>query len=227
MLRQCTISGKSFEISAQDLAYYSRLNVPPPTLCPEERQRRRLAWRNERKLYRRNCSATGKSLVSVYRPEVKFPVVAQDYWWSDAWDPKSWGREFDFERPFFEQYGELRNTVPHIALQNGANENSEYVNLSTWNKDCYLIFESDSNRECLYCDHSFFCLSSLDLSYVTRSELCYQCLYCDGCYASAYLQNCENCSNSWFFLTYFSLLHINQDFRLIHCNCLLNSYVQS
>ncbi|NCQ82485.1 hypothetical protein GW750_06910 [bacterium] len=33
-------------------------DIPLPKLCPEERQRRRLMFKNERKLYRRTCDAT-------------------------------------------------------------------------------------------------------------------------------------------------------------------------
>jgi len=34
------------------------MGVPVPTLCPEERQRRRLAWQNMSSLYHRECDAT-------------------------------------------------------------------------------------------------------------------------------------------------------------------------
>ena len=63
----CKVSGQSFAIFKSDLEFYDKISpvfngkkylIPTPRLCPEERQRRRLMFRNERKLYRRNCDAT-------------------------------------------------------------------------------------------------------------------------------------------------------------------------
>jgi hypothetical protein len=70
--------------------------IPPPTLCPDCRQQRRLSFRNERKLYKRKCDATGADIVSIYSPDKPFIVYHQDYWWSDKWDPMSYEREVDF-----------------------------------------------------------------------------------------------------------------------------------
>jgi hypothetical protein len=39
-------------------------------------------------------------------------IVDQKYWWSDEWDPLDYGIEFDFSRTFFEQWKELRDTIP-------------------------------------------------------------------------------------------------------------------
>ena len=39
--------------------------VPMPTLCPDERQKRRLAFRNEKHLYLK-CDLSGKSIISNY-----------------------------------------------------------------------------------------------------------------------------------------------------------------
>ena len=90
--------------------------IPPPTLCPDCRQQRRLAFRNERRLYKRKCDATGKDIVSIYSPDKPYRVYHQDYWWSDAWDPMKYGRGFDFERSAMEQFGELMREVPKQAI---------------------------------------------------------------------------------------------------------------
>lgn len=194
----CKITARPFTITESDQAFYRKLALPWPTLCPEERQRRRLAWRNERTLYRRNCSATGAPIISIYHPAAEFPVYSQDFWWTDRWDARSYGRDFDFSRTFFEQFGELQKAVPRIAMLSVANENSEFVNLSSWNRDCYLLFESDNNRECYYCDHTFYCTKCADLSYCRRCELCLECIYCDNCYDSKFLTDCETCAESFF-----------------------------
>lgn len=109
--QRCRESGVLFEISDQELAIYQKLDISPPTLCPEARARRRLAWRNERTLYRRVCDATSKNIVSIFDKGSSFPVYSQEFWWSDGWDSKQYGRPFDSTRPFFDQFYELFSVV--------------------------------------------------------------------------------------------------------------------
>ena len=65
--KTCKISNQSFPITQKDLEFYDKISptfngkkyqIPTPTLCPEERARRRLSFRNERNLYRRTCDLT-------------------------------------------------------------------------------------------------------------------------------------------------------------------------
>ena len=93
-----------------------RYLIPLPTLCPECRKQRRLAFRNERKLYKRKCDATGKDAISVYSPEAPYTVYHQDYWWSDAWDALSYGREYETSTSAMGQFGALLQVVPKMAL---------------------------------------------------------------------------------------------------------------
>ncbi len=120
--KTCKHCGVDFPITDQDLEFYDKISpvfadvkctIPAPTLCPDCRLQRRLSWRNERKLYKRDCDATGKTIVSIYSPDKPLKVYHQDFWWSDAWNPLDYGRDFDFNRPFFEQFDELFRDVPH------------------------------------------------------------------------------------------------------------------
>ena len=77
-IRKCKISGKKFKISEDDIEFYKKRNLPLPTLCPEERQRRRLIWRNERHLYQRNCSLCKKNIISIYSKECEFPIYCKE-----------------------------------------------------------------------------------------------------------------------------------------------------
>ena len=97
----CAASGKSFVITDEDQAFYTKIGVPLPTLCPEERRRRRFAHRNERNLYHRTCELSGKSLISNFAPNGGYKVYENLEWWSDKWDAKSYAQDFDFSRPFF------------------------------------------------------------------------------------------------------------------------------
>lgn len=117
--KTCVNCKKDFTIEAEDFGFYEKIKVPPPTLCPECRQQRRYAWRNERNLYRRNCDLCQKSMVTIYSPNKPFKVYCTECWWGDGWDPASYGRDFDFNRPFFEQFGELQHEVPRRVYEYG------------------------------------------------------------------------------------------------------------
>ncbi|HEY5713897.1 MAG TPA: hypothetical protein VIT68_00945 [Candidatus Gracilibacteria bacterium] len=80
IIKTCVTSGQIFTVTDQDLAFCDKIGVPPPTLCPEERQRRRLAWRNERQLYKRTCDGTGKSILSNFTDQAPFPIYEKEYW---------------------------------------------------------------------------------------------------------------------------------------------------
>ncbi len=198
MKKVCTASGKEFEVTEEDLKFYEKIGMPTPTLCPEERQRRRLTWRNERKLYWRKCDATGKKILSIYAPESPFTVYNAEYWYSDQWDPKNYGQDYDFNKPFFQQFRELMERVPLIARSVFANENCDFVNRASWNKDCYLIIDGGRNEKCFYSEsigNSQFCA---DASHLGKCELCYECEDCENCYDCRFVQNSVNCSESWF-----------------------------
>lgn len=198
MQKTCTITGKEFEITDDDLKFYEKIGVPPPTLCPEERQQRRLAWRNERKLYHRKSDATGKTIISIYSPESKVKAYEPEYWWSDKWNAKDYGQYFDSTKSFFEQFQNLFLQVPKMSLLVDGNENSYYVNQSGWDKNCYLCFSADHNEDSFYSQDTYYSKDICDSLLTYRSELCYESLYSRNCYNCRYIQNCKNCSNSWF-----------------------------
>ncbi len=196
----CEISGSTFEITDEDLRYYEKMGVPSPRLCPEERARRRMAFANQRNLFIRQCAGSGKRIITNYPPESKAPVYDLEYWYSDKWDRYQTGRDFNFSRPFFEQFRELEASAPRPNLQRAyaLDENADYTNYAGENKDCYLIFDSDKCRDCYY---SYSINSSQDVVDCFRAEkceLCYECVDCTNCYRSIFLQNCDNCSESAF-----------------------------
>jgi hypothetical protein len=125
--KQCKQCNSNFEITDKDLEFYDKVSpvfngekysIPTPTLCPDCRQQRRLSFRNERKLYKRKCDATGENIISIYSPDKVYKVYNQDMWWSDKWSGLDYGRDFDFERSFFEQIDDLMIEVPRSSVIN-------------------------------------------------------------------------------------------------------------
>src|SRR3989338_4174438 len=114
---------KKFNVEKEDFAFYEKLKVPSPKLCRECRQMRRMSFRNERNLYKRKCDKTGENIISVFSPDSPFKIYDYTYWYSDELDPMDYGREFDFSRPFFEQFKEFMLAVSSPSLQNRSSEN--------------------------------------------------------------------------------------------------------
>lgn len=197
-MKTCKQCANPFEVTDEDRAFYARMGVPEPTLCPPCRQQRRLAFRNERSLYKRQCSGSGRNVVSIYPSNAPFPVYDHSYFHSDKWNALDYGRDFDFSRPFFEQFHELTLVTPHLVNYSSGNENAEYGNLSSWNKDCYMLFESDNNRDCFYDEYSFRNKDTVDCGFTKESEGCYECEDILNSYNLRYSLNSKNCSDSWF-----------------------------
>jgi hypothetical protein len=121
--KTCAISGTQFPIYESDYNFYNKISptfagtkfqIPTPALCPEERQRRRLLFRNERRLYRRTCDFSGKEIISIYSPDKTYKVYDQKVWWSDQRDPMNYGRDFDFSKTFGENFADISQQIPHI-----------------------------------------------------------------------------------------------------------------
>jgi hypothetical protein len=198
MKKRCPVSGQYFEITDEELGFYERLRLPPPSLSPLERQRRRISFRNFRTLYQRECSATGKRLLAMYAPECPFPVFDNQVWWSDGWDPLSYGRDVDFSRPFFQQYAELAAEVPRFAIMNLLCENCEYSNFAFSAKNCYLVFGCVRSEECLYGHIVWDSKHCLDCLYAFRSEWCSHSTDIVDCYGVHYSSECTACRDSFF-----------------------------
>ncbi len=194
----CQNCKQGFVVEPEDFQFYKKINVPPPTLCPDCRYQRRLANRNERNFYKRKCLLCGKDIVSIYNPEYSGPVYCQPCWWGDGWDRFAYGRDFDFSRTFFDQFQELRLKVPHIALANWRSVNSEYTNQSNDNKNCYICVSTAYSENCLYSNWADKVRDSIDCYSVLQSELLYESFNCINCSRSAYLEDCADSTGSYF-----------------------------
>lgn len=172
--------------------------IPSPKLCPQCRIQRRFTFRNERKLYSNKCGLCGKPIVTIYAPNSTYQPYCQDCWNSDKWSGESYAQDYDPSRPFFEQFKDLMKKVPRLSVMSPNNENSQYVNGATGNKDCYLIFVSDHNENCAYSEKAISCTDTFDSTDVENCQYCYQLNGCTGCSRSQYLIDCHNTNDSKF-----------------------------
>ncbi|MCC6954462.1 MAG: hypothetical protein IT290_10115 [Deltaproteobacteria bacterium] len=207
----CTFCGSPFDVPLEDLEFLKRIavelggkrfEIPTPKLCPPCRFRRRLSYRNEYSYFPRSCSKCSARVISVHRPDVAYPVYCHSCWWGDTWSPYEYGLDYDPSRSFLDQFRELRDRVPQLAMMNDngvTSENCEYTQDFAFGKNCYLVTASWQVRDSMYGtqnNHASDCLDCFVVS--VHSELLYECSYSERLYNSVFLSHSSGCSGCWF-----------------------------
>lgn len=141
---------------------------------------------------------SGSELITMYNPDRGYKIYEYKEWWSDLWNPKDYGVDFDPNKSFFEQYKELQQKVPRFNLFNADTENCDYVNYAPHCKNCYLTFGSWFNENCHYGQTLSESKDSVDCAFLVKSELCYECIDTNDSYGAAFCQNCDTTRESIF-----------------------------
>ena len=205
--KTCAVSGEPFAIFQSDLDFYDKISpvlngtryqIPTPTLCPEERQRRRLFFRNERKLYRRKCDATGRDIISLYSPDKPHKVFEQKFRWSDAWDAMNYGRDYDAKVSMFEQIKSLIAMVPKTSLNITNSENCEFCTNISNAKNCYLSFGCSWSTDVYYTNSSMNGNLLVDCDSCADTTIAYQCIGCKNCFKVFYSKGLKNCTDMYY-----------------------------
>lgn len=215
--RICQNCKKDFTIEPDDLLFYEKIKVPPPTFCPECRRQRRFAWRNERVLYKRSCDLCKKSTISMYPTDAIFPVYCRECWYSDKWDPSIYGQDYDFSKTFFEQFKKLLKVVPRMAIFQRNVINSDFSNMVGECRNVYLSISVVLGSENVFyswgVDKSFNIFDSYNIK---ESDSLYENIECEKNYNSQYLTLSRNCLDSYFLID------------CVNCsNCVLSSNLRN
>src|SRR3989338_5833183 len=145
----CQNCKQDFTIEPDDFGYYEKMGVLIPKICSHCRAQLRLSFRNERFLYKRICDHCKKNTISMFSANKTYPVWCHECWRSDDLDGKKYAMDYDPAKPFFEQFNELWQKVPKPSLVHMNSINSEYLNHTADTKNCYMIFESSNNEDCI------------------------------------------------------------------------------
>ena len=206
----CQNCKKDFIIEPDDFGFYEKMEVPPPTWCPHCRFIRKMTFNNERSLYKRNCDYCNKSIISMYHPDTTILVWCVKCYLSDIWDARDYAKKYDFSKTFFEQFKELKYSVPHRTLdQNERNgEGCEYSNYCFTSKNVYLSFNIIKSENIKYSSHVLRnnknCVDSLIIKDNDRGYELVQAIQnynssflveSDQCIESHFLYDCSNCVN--------------------------------
>lgn len=205
--KNCQNCKQDFVVEPDDFLFYEKIKVPPPTFCPECRMVRRLIWRNERSLYKRECGLCKKTLISMYKDD-GVPVYCSECWNGTDWDQFVNAKDYSFEKPFFDQLRELFAINPRFyAYKFGSFVNADFVNFAKDDKNTYLSYSVIDCEDILYSTLIDKSKNSVDCFNVMKVDSCFYNIYCEGnynvqyavksqnCIDSAFIYDCANCQN--------------------------------
>jgi hypothetical protein len=203
--KQCNKCKDNFDLDQDDFSFYEKMKVPAPNVCPDCRFKMRAQWRNEMTLYSgRKCDLCQKSVLSMYNPKSPYKIYCYDCFYSDKWNSKDYALDYDFNKLFFDQLKELLIKVPRINLGissgDGPNINSEYTNMASSCKNCYLIFNGGINEDAMYMRGVRHSLDSSDCYFAEKIERCYESINIQQSSGVLWGQNVVNCVDSYFLL---------------------------
>ena len=210
--KQCEKCNNDFVIEADDIPFYEKMDLPLPTMCPYCRFKYLLAFWVFGRFRITKSALSGKTIITVIPESVKFPIYERSEFVSDAWDPLTYGKDYDSSRSFIEQLVELQSVVPHPHQVGVKNTNSDWADDVWESKDTYLSRSIAGNDSVSYGYRLLNCKNSIDLTFCWELERSYDCLYCfksynlkysfisRDCIDSYFLYDCRNCQNcfmSW------------------------------
>jgi hypothetical protein len=214
----CRITGLEFLVSDQELELLHKLpelnsalgleTLPLPTVHPFEALRRMYVFGALRPLFKGKSVISGQSLLTRYNPDLGTKICSTEEFF-DLIDNTEVGQDYDFSRPFFEQWYEVFRKSVQPPLNKSNCEDSDYVNGALNLSGCYLCFAMWDSKDCLYCVTALSCRDCVDLCYSVNCELCYssnnltrcyevqESTDCSDCQSSFGLFGCSNCSNCY------------------------------
>jgi hypothetical protein len=208
----CTDCKQEFEISSGDLDLYNKVGLEIPAQCFFCRIKQHFGFIVFGKFRKGKSALSGENLITVLPERSRYPIYKSHEWWGDAWDPISFGQDYDSSRGFFEQLKELQEKIPR-AHQTGENStNCDWCDDVWESKNCYLCRSLLKCENCSYLYRVIGCKDSFDLAYCFNLQNSYDCLFCHDsfnvnfcensrdCIDSSFLfdcRNCQNCFMSW------------------------------
>ncbi len=205
MRKACPITGRTFEVTPEEMALRKKLGVDgEPEFHPVFRFMQLGAFWQHWNLFKRKCDRTGKSIISVFSDDCPYPVWHKDEWIKHADPPAA---EVDLTKPVFPQMQELFFRSPIAHNVGTANENCEYTDDWWYSKNCYLSHSGVSNEDLRYCyralrvkncSYSAFPFDSEWSNDLINSHGCFRVIFTLNswqCSDSAFLYDCRNCQH--------------------------------
>ena len=196
--KACQNCKQDFVIEPDDFAMYEKFELPAPTSCPYCRFKYMLAFWVFGRFRIAKSALSGKTIITVFPESVPFPIYDRTEFVSDAWDPLTYGRDYDQSRSFIEQLVELQSVVPHPHQFGIKNVNSDWTDDMWESKDAYLSRSGLHLEFVSYGYRVLACKNCVDIAMCWDLERSYDCLYCFKSYNLKYSFNSRDCMDSYF-----------------------------
>lgn len=82
---RCEVTGRPYKIIPQELKFYRTMGLPVPHICPDQRHKERLALRNPRKLWNRECAKCHRTIATSYEPSLPEIVYCESCYLSSVY----------------------------------------------------------------------------------------------------------------------------------------------
>ena len=195
-LKTCSDCKKEFKIELEDIDFYKLFRVPPSKLCPDCRQKNRLAFANYSNIYKRKCDVPGHEDIMISYVAPVMPWITYDYetYYSDKWDPLSYYKEIDNSKSFLEQYLNLLKIVPIAGVRRGANSiNCDFSFYGKNMKDCYYLFGGRKSEDVMFSASIYDSKHIVDSYFLLQVEGAYQNIITSDCFKNKYAYFSTNC----------------------------------
>ena len=102
-IKTCIDCKNEFIINSGDLILYQKVGLEIPEQCFDCRLKQYFAFWVFGKFRKGVSDLSGESLITILPSNARYPIYKSHEWWSDAWDPMSFGQDYDSSRSFFDQ----------------------------------------------------------------------------------------------------------------------------
>ncbi len=111
--RICEHCNTEFVITDGEMSMYEKVGIELPTICFFCRVKNHLSFWLFGKFRKGKSDLSGESLITVLPEKNRYPIYTLTEWHSDAWEAMDFGQDYDSAKPFFTQFQELQEKIPH------------------------------------------------------------------------------------------------------------------
>jgi len=196
----CEHCEKEFKITDGEISMYQKVGIELPTICFFCRIKLHLSFWYFGKFRYGKSDLSGEKMITVLPENNRYPIYTLSEWHSDAWDAMDFGQDYDSSEPFFTQFQELQEKVPHPHQNGSKNTGCEWCD-DVWNsKNCYLSRSMEECEDLYYSYRNLKVKNSIDITVCFNSERCFDCVNCHHSYRTSYSRNSRDCVDSYFLL---------------------------
>ncbi len=169
------LTGEAWMLTDTEIDWCKKFNVPPATVSPETRWKHHGVWYVGYQYWYQSHPETRKPIICTVHPATGIKVLPDKEWFEK--DFLSHGREYQLDRPFFEQWRELQLAVPMPASRNHVEPVNSIAFVSQGDEDSYFVGASKTKR-------TYYAHAAMDVE------------DCAEVYESSKLQECFNVADS-------------------------------